>query len=178
MSGPRWMTCPECKGRKGCGCLTCCGHGHVIDPASLPPARFDAPRKPPTKADLLDKIERRFKDGGASRLLWSDVQHLLAEARAAITDRARVAKLEAALREARLLADAVRREHDALDAYFSEHGAEHELEGCPENDDCDCPLVVAMNIASRDVSRARTRFYDAQRALTDDNAETERETKP
>ena len=42
----------------------------------------DAPER--TNGDrLLDEIEGRFKDGGASRLLWSDVVHLISRARKA-----------------------------------------------------------------------------------------------
>jgi hypothetical protein len=37
----------------------------------------------------------------------------------------------------------------AVEAYFYEYGAEHG-DGCPEDDTCDCPLVVAINHAFAD----------------------------
>ncbi len=57
--------------------------------------------------------------------------------------------------EARLsgLLAARRREDEALCAYFGEYGAEHADEDCPEDDTCECPLVEAMNLASRFVDR-------------------------
>lgn len=49
---------------------------------------------------------------------------------------------------------AIRAEHAALEAYFSEYGAEHSDEACPQDDTCECELNVAMREAGKTVRRA------------------------
>lgn len=53
---------------------------------------------------------------------------------------------------------------NALMAYFEEYGVEH-LDGCPEDDTCDCPLVQDLALAQRRVRDLEREHGELMKAL-------------